>query len=452
VIAGGTAARRPPRAAGLPVIGSLFALVRDAQDFVFRQYLERGSVFTVRALGREFTVLAGPDINVMMAAQPDAFSAGESWEPIVRDFGARRTLTMMEGAEHARLRSLMRRTFSRVALTDALPTVIETVRSALRREASGRRIPVVRFMQRLTADVLGLVSNGQPPGEHFDDILLWWNTVVEVHLAHRRPASALRLPRYRQARARVQELARTIFDSRQAERSAGTGGEDHFLDNLADASARDPEFLSRDDVLLLAVSAYFAGLDTVANVSSFMLYELLRQPELLRAARDEADRIFAGGGPTPESLRGMRVLHAAAMETMRLYPIAGLLPRTAARDFEFGGYTIRQGEPFLAATCASHFSPRFFADPDRFDIGRYAEPRNEHKVRGVYAPFGAGPHTCLGAGLAEAQIAATMATLLHEADLALDPPGYRVRKAYTPSLSPKGLGVKLTGWRPERPA
>jgi cytochrome P450 len=145
----------------------------------------------------------------------------------------------------------------------------------------------------------------------------------------------------------------------------------------------------------------------------------------------------------------MPVLHAVAMETMRLYPIAGLLPRTAARDFGFAGYTIRRGEPFLVATCATHFSPRFFPDPGRFDIGRFAEPRNEHKVRGVYAPFGAGPHTCLGAGLAEVQIVLTAATLLNAVDLAFDPPGYRLKKAYTPSLSPKGLSVKFTRWRRE---
>jgi cytochrome P450 len=449
VIASGAASPRPPRAAGLPVVGSLFALIKESQDFFFRQYLELGSIFRVRVPGRELTVLAGPEINVMMAAQPDAFSAWESWAPIVRDFGAQKTLTMMDGPEHARLRALMRRTFSRLALTDALPAVVETVRQALRGQGLGRRIPLVRFMQRLTADVLGLVSNGRPPGDRFDDIVLWWNTVVDVHLAHRRPASALRRPAYRRSRAAVRELARTIFESRQADRAAGAAEEDNFLDNLADASARDPGFLGRDDVLLLAISAYFAGLDTVANVSSFMLYELLRQPDLLRAARAEADAVFAGGTPGPEALRRTSVLHAAAMETMRLYPIAGVLPRAAARDFTFSGYAIGRGEPFLVATCAAHFSPRYFPDPHRFDIGRFAEPRNEHKVRGVYAPFGAGPHTCLGAGLAEVQIVSMMATLLHEAELAFDPPGYRLKKAYAPSLSPKGLSVRLTRWRTE---
>lgn len=196
----------------------------------------------------------------------------------------------------------------------------------------------------------------------------------------------------------------------------------------------------------ISIAAYFAGLDTVANVSSFMVYELLRQPDLLRRARAEAGAVFAHT-PTPEAFRDLPELHAAAMETMRLYPVAGLLLRTAAREFSVAGYPVHEGQPLLVATCATHFAPKFFPDPGRFDIGRFADPRNEHKVRGVYAPFGTGPHTCLGAGLAEVQIVLTTATLLHAADLALDPPGYKLKKAYAPSLTPKGLSVKVTGWR-----
>ena len=434
----------PPLAPGLPLVGSLWALTRDAQAFFFAQYLERGPIFRVRALGREFKVLAGPEINVRMATEPELFSAWETWEPIVRDFGGRQTLTMLDGAEHARLRGLMRRSFSRSALIDHLPRVVELVQASLRCQPLDVAIPVVPFMQRLTADVLGLVSNGRLPGERFEDIVFWWNTVIRVYLSHQRSERILRRPEYQRARDRVKEFARTIFAERQTDRPAGD--EDNFLDNLADATAQDPQFLGHDDALMLTLAAYFAGLDTVANVSSFMLYELLRRPELLDRARGEADRAFADG-LSAEALRNLPVLHAAAMETLRLYPIAGVLPRTATRDFTFNGYPLRPGEGFLVATCATHFAPQFFPRPREFDIARFAEPRNEHKARGVYAPFGAGPHTCLGAGLAEVQILLVMAATLHAVELSLDPPAYKLKTAYTPSLSPRGLSVRFTARR-----
>ena len=90
---------------------------------------------------------------------------------------------------------------------------------------------------------------------------------------------------------------------------------------------------------------------------------------------------------------------------------------------------------------------RFYADPYKFDITRFSEPRLEHKKRGVFAPFGSGPHTCLGAGLAEVQIMLVIATLLHHAELALDPANYRLKKAYLPSMTPKGFGFSITAWR-----
>jgi hypothetical protein len=53
--------------------------------------------FQVRALGNEFKVLAGPEINIMLA----------TWEPVVRDFGGKKTITMLAGPDHARIHRLM---------------------------------------------------------------------------------------------------------------------------------------------------------------------------------------------------------------------------------------------------------------------------------------------------------------------------------------------------------
>lgn len=435
----------PPLAPGLPFVGSILALANDAQDFFYTQYRQLGVIFRVRALGREFKVLAGPEINIALATQADAFTAWDIWEPVVRDFGGRRTLTMLDGPEHARMRRLMRQSFSREALTSNIPLAANVVVESLRRHPVGARIEGVRFMQRITADILGLLSNGRTPGDHFDDIVLWWNTLMEVYISRARPVSKLQRPEYQRARARVKDFARAVFSERQANRPEAD--EDNFLDNLADVSQQDPEFLNHDEALFLTLAGYFAGLDTVANVSSFMLYELLKHPDILAQARKEVDEAFAGGLPAAASLRALPTLHATALEALRLYPVAGVLPLVAARDLEFGGFVIPKGEHFMVANASPHFSEEFYARPYEFDITRYSEPRLEHKKRGVFAPFGAGPHTCLGAGLAEVQIMLVIATLLHHVELRLNPANYRLKKAYLPSMTPKGFGFSVAAWR-----
>ncbi len=439
-----------PLATGLPFVGSVFALANDSQQFLYNQYLKLGNIFRVRALGNEFKVLAGPEINLMLAQQAECFTAWNTWEPVVRDFGGRRTLTMLDGPDHIKLRKLMRQSFSKFALMANIPPIVELVQSSLKKLPLDTPVPVTRFVQRLTADQLGLLSNERTPGEYFDDIVFWWNSLLHVYVSHLKPEKTLQKDDYVRARGRVKDFARSVMESRKAQRAAdgitGNDDEDNFIDNLAKAVEADSEFMTEDEALFMTMAAYFAGLDTVANVSSFMIYELLRHSEILERAKAEADAFFADGMPTQDSFDHLDVIHRAAMETLRLYPIAGVLPRNAAQDFTFAGHPFQKGDFFMIATCATHFAPQYFRNPGEFDIERYAPPRNEHKARGVYAPFGAGPHTCLGAGLAEVQIALTMATLLHTADFTFASPNYRLKRAYTPSLTPKGLAIKINGW------
>ncbi|MCA9970254.1 MAG: cytochrome P450 [Anaerolineales bacterium] len=436
----------PPVAAGLPFVGSIWQLSQDSQQFMFDQYLKLGPIFRVKALGNVFKVLAGPELNTLMAKQPELFTAWDTWAPIVADFGGEKTLTMLDGPEHARMRKLMRKSFSRTTLMEHIPQTVEIVRSHLRRQPAGTPLSVAPLIQHITADELGLMSNNRLPAEHFADIVLWWNTLLEVYLAHQKSPKVLQREPYLSAKARVKAFAQSVLDERKAT-AANQADEDHFLDNLMAVSEAEPDFLSHDEALFLTLAAYFAGLDTVANVTAFMLYELLFRPELLAAARTEADAVFADGMPTPMEMRQMDVLHRTAMETLRLYPIAGVLPRTAAQDFEFEGYPIRKGEFFMCATAASHFSPDIYPNPHAFDIDRYCAPRNEHKQRGAFAPFGSGPHTCLGAGLAEVQIMLTVATILHSVEIAPGNPRYRLKKAYTPSLTPQGFTLQIGAWR-----
>jgi cytochrome P450 len=101
----------------------------------------------------------------------------------------------------------------------------------------------------------------------------------------------------------------------------------------------------------------------------------------------------------------------------------------------------------MCATSAFHVSPEIYANPRALDIERYSAPLREHTQRGAFAPFGARLHTSLDAGLAEVQILFTVATILQSVDIAAGTPRYRLKKAYTPSLTPKGFAMKNNGWR-----
>jgi cytochrome P450 len=414
--------------------------------FFFGEALRLGTAYRVRVLGRAFTVLSGAAVNIMMATDADAFSAWNSWLPIIRDFGGRQVLTMMEGADHARLRKLMRGTFARETVTANVPAIIGMTLDALAPYADGQPIPTVYTMQKLIATELGLLTNGRTPDDYFDDIMQFWQTQLDVYVAPRKSGKSLETPAFLRAKARADEFARQVVDRRRAI-PRDQRDPDNFIDNLLTAHEDDPNLVTEREIVFNALVPYFAGIDTAANTIAFLLAELLRNPAILAQCRAEADSAFAAGIPNAGALRNMDVLHRALMETLRLYPIAGTLPRTAAKDFEIGGYPIRKGDPLLIATCAPHFDPQYYRDPHRFDPDRFLPERAEHKTRGVYAPYGAGIHTCLGASIADAQIALTAATILHSVDFTFADPSYQLKSEFTPGMSPKNLKLTITRWR-----
>ena len=92
------------------------------------------------------------------------------------------------------------------------------------------------------------------------------------------------------------------------------------------------------------------------------------------------------------------------------------------------GSAVRAGQMVGASPWVSNRIGESFADPDRFDLDRYVEPRAEDLENPWnWIPFGAGRHRCVGAAFAMMQLKAIFAVLLRdwELELAQPPDSYR---------------------------
>lgn len=435
---------RPPLAKGLPVVGSALALNNDMHAFLRIEYQRLGPAFRVRALRQEFTVLGGPEAAELLATNDGLLSARELWEGFAQDFGARRLITLLEGSEHALWRKVMRQGFSKAKGYEQVPLLANITRAAFSEYAVGERIPVLTFLRRLVADQLGMLTLGQVAGDLLDDMILFIHTEVQVNFIRTKPHSALREPAFVQAKERVREYSRAILEARRSGQMRE--GESNFADDLLAATETYPGIFEEDELLLNILMPFLAGLDTVVNALLTMLYEIHRHPDVLLRLRAEVQASLKRGLPTAGAFRSMDVLHAAAMESMRLHPVASLIPRVALRDFEFHGYQIRKGDGLLLALSVPLKMEKYFPNPEVFDLDRFLEPRNEHKQhKGIYMPFGAGSHVCLGAGIAEVQLAVTVAALLQAGEMTLDPPHYRLKRFVEREMSPdKNFYLKKT--------
>ena len=434
-----------PQAPGLPLIGNTIGMAGDLRSFLLDQYRNLGPVFRIQALNRRFIVLAGPEANVFAKRGSVFLRTLEGWVDYTGAVGAGRVVAGMDGNEQIRLRKEMGFGYSHNLMEGRVDEAIRVIREEVARWPQDKPLPGLPVWQHIVVEQLGVLSTSMSLREYMEDILVFTENMLATHVARLQPKWMLYRPHVQRAIKRMDELARRILEAHEPEKRLDKPRD--AVDHLVDLHSRDPQFMPETDLHEQVLGPFVAGVDTAAVVCSFMFYELLRQPDLRARVTAEADALFAEGTPTVGALRGLDVIHRAAMETMRLYPVSpALLPRTVSNSFEFAGYRIPAGERVLLPYSMPLRMPEYFPDPQRFDIDRYTAERAEHRQPGAYLPFGVGTHSCLGGRLAESLIALNMAIVFREAAFALHPPDRKLKIRKKLTLQPS-FKFRLTSRR-----
>ena len=129
-----------------------------------------------------------------------------------------------------------------------------------------------------------------------------------------------------------------------------------------------------------------AGHDTTSASTAGAMMALAQDPE--QFARVKADRSLLPG---------------IVEEAIRWSTPVQHFMRTAARDTELGGQTIREGDWLMMSYVAANHDPAQFDNPRKFDAARSP---NRHLA------FGAGAHQCLGLHLARLEMRILFEALL----------------------------------------
>ncbi len=173
-----------------------------------------------------------------------------------------------------------------------------------------------------------------------------------------------------------------------------------------------------------AMTIFLAGHETTANTLTWTWLLLSRYPAAARALRAEL-----GNTPiTAADLPRLPLLKMLIEESMRLYPPAWLIARSATGADEIDGYEIPAQSLVFVSPYIVHRSPRLWRDPEGFDPERFAQA----PPRGTYFPFGGGPRQCIGNGFAMMEAQLVLATLAQKFALELVP-GHPV--ALEPSIT-----------------
>jgi hypothetical protein len=276
------------------------------------------------------------------------------------------SLLANEGAEHARIRRLVNRSFTPRAIDPHRPAMRGILEALLAPLAGHGRVELMAEVADHYPIQVMCALLGIPDEDH--DQFARWNKAITWVLSF--------------------ELANHLDEARW-----GVEQMDAYVAGLVAQRRRDP----RDDLVTALVQAeeagdrlsdgelraligglLFAGFDTTRNQLGLAMAMFAERPDQWATLVERPD-----------------LVDRAVDEVMRVSGAVGAAPRFTLEDIEVDGYRLPAGTLVVLSLAAANHDPAAFADPGDVDITAARDPHHT---------FGGGPHYCLGANLARAEM------------------------------------------------
>jgi cytochrome P450 len=313
-----------------------------------------------------------------LSRHDDVVAAHRDWETFSSAYGVTvdalsgrqklnsNMMIIMDPPEHDRLRKLVRQVFTRKAIANLEPLVIDVIDSIVADLAGRETFDMVAdfaalFPVEVIASMLGI-----PKGER-QQIRLWTDEFL-----HR----GLNDPNITESGlvASVEMYEYVLALAREKRRRPDS----LIISGLVTAEYEDEhgvaQRLTDEDIASFVVLIAAAGSETVTKLVGDGVVTFHRHP-------DQWGLVLAAPGRIP----------GAVEELLRLHPPSQYQGRFATREVTLDGGTIPAGSPTLLVTGAATRDPRAYDRPDVFDITRGGT---------TTVAFGYGSHSCLGAWLA----------------------------------------------------
>ncbi len=294
----------------------------------------------------------------------------------------------ISGEEHRRRRGALHATFARGAVQQLVPQLCAAIR-----EVGATLVKTGSFIAHevtapLTLRLICMAMFGRDVLSSGDEnAIVNAIKLVEDDLADelfkvvpRAPWTAIACHRRRAEARGIMDFVVTRVRDRAASNSA--------VGELTSLGLSDDEI--RDEIVTMLV----AGHHTTGSAAAWVLYYLATIPALADEIAAEAASISTADGELrAEALPRADRSQAFVREVLRLFPSAHWFSRDVKADLTMAGVELRQGDAIIISPWHLHRDPRWWSQPNDFDIDRSYGGQ-------AYLPFGVGPRACLGMGLA----------------------------------------------------
>ncbi len=437
-----------PSLTGSPVVGSLREFQRDRLGFLLSLRRRLGDVARFRLLRREIYLLSRPDaIKHVLVDNNKNYHKGQAYSRIESVLG--NGLLTSQGEFWLRQRRLVQPAFHHRRLDTLAPMMTKATEEMLQDweilAKSGEPFDASAEMMKLTLTIVGRALFSTNVRQYATEVREAMNVILEQ--SQKRISRPFDIPAifptpednaYRHA---INTLNRIVYGIIEDRRRSQTDEGDllSVLIQATDQGAGMNNEQLRDEVMTL----FLAGHETTANALSWTWYLLSKNPAVEHTLSAELSERLGGKPPELQDLENLPYNRMVIDESLRLYPPAWLVSRTASADDLVEGITIPAGAVVFLSQYVTHRHPDYWDNPEGFDPERFTPERSRDRPEFAYFPFGGGPRKCIGNyfALLEAQVVLAIIAQRYQLELM---PGYPVIPQPTITLRTRnGIWMRL---------
>jgi len=410
----------------LPVLGHIAGLLRRPLDFLVSLH-QIGDLVEISLGTQPALVVTEPAlVYKLLTSKESSLDKGrffQKFQPLTGN-----GLATSSGPFHMQQRRLCQQAFTRPALSEYLPIMVDHACRLADSWNSGQRIDLTTAIDGFTAEttVDAIFSTDLNPQAVADVVRLLPVVFRSVAIRTLAPEFWCRLPtpgnrRFYATCSQLRQLLDKVVDSRSHVDNSAVRKD--LLSFLLEAS--DPETggkLTAEQTRDEMVGFLVAGTETSASTLGGLFYELSRHPDIEQRIHAEIDSVLGGRRITESDLPKFEYTNRVIMETLRLHTPPWILMRRTRESIELGLVQVPANTEIIYSPLALHHDPLIYPDPQTFDPDRWLRKPERELPKGSFIPFGAGRHKCIGASFANMEIMAFVATIGAQWRLIADPP------------------------------
>ncbi|MDQ2675683.1 MAG: cytochrome P450 [Actinomycetota bacterium] len=368
-----------------------------------------GDFFTVGFLvfGTGVNVADPAAIKELFTGDQSDLRAGEANEPLSPIVGSHSVLTL-DGPEHMRQRKLLLPPFQGSAVHAFRKIIREVSEREVAGWAPGSKLVLRDRMRSLTFEVICRAVFGVTERERVERLRLALLPIMDTGVGVIFMPRALRrelggFGPWGRLQRRLRAADALLYEEIERRRTASDlEARSDVLSLLLRARDEEGRPMSPRELRDELMTMLAAGHETTATGLAFAFDLLLRNPEKLSRLREE----LASGGDA--------YLNATVTESLRLRPVIDASERTLTKPRTLGGFELPPGIRVYPAIALVHRREDLYPQADEFRPERFLDDGAESYS---WLPFGGGIRRCIGAALAQAEMAEVIRCVVSRVEL-----------------------------------